>query len=101
MNLNTYLNKHKEWSEKTFGKGTNTEGLCKHITKELDEIKESPKDATEYADVFILLIDMLWRNGLTAEEFEKALEEKQEINLKRKWHVENMQTGKPIEHVRE
>ncbi|MDD5353524.1 MAG: DUF550 domain-containing protein [Candidatus Omnitrophica bacterium] len=101
INLNSYLYKQQKWSEKTFGPGNNTEGLCKHIEKELEEIKQAPHDPMEYADVMILLLDMMWRNNVKVDDFVRALADKQEINLKRKWHLENMGTGKPIEHVRD
>lgn len=101
LNLTEYLKKHVEWSKKTFGEGENTAGLCRHITKELEEIKQNPGDVIEYADVLILLLDMLWRNGHTATTFIAALQQKQQINLQRKWHTENFKTGQPVEHVKE
>jgi hypothetical protein len=101
LNLTTYLKKHINWSKQAFGEGENTVGLCRHITKELEEIKQNPDDVVEYADVLILLLDMLWRNGHTAEEFVTALKQKQQINFQRKWHTENFQTGQPVEHVKE
>jgi hypothetical protein len=100
LNLTKYLADHVDWSKKTFGEGNNITGLCNHITKELEEIKQSPGDVIEYADVFILLLDLLWRNNHTAAEFIEALQQKQQINFQRKWHIENFQTGKPVEHVK-
>jgi hypothetical protein len=96
------LQEHIEWSTKTFGEGDNTEGLCKHIEKELGEIRDDPQDPMEWVDVIILAFDGLWRlMGPNPEEMIALIQHKEEINFLREWHVENFQSGKPIEHVRE
>ena len=53
----------REWSSDTFGAEQNATGVIDHIKKELAEILESPTDAEEWADLFILAMDGLWRSG--------------------------------------
>lgn len=47
MKLEKYIRRQIRWSEQTFGPGPRSEGLCNHIKKELDEIKQDPKDIYE------------------------------------------------------
>jgi len=101
MDLIKHLTRHKEFSEKTFGPGNRTLGLCNHIAKELEEIKSSPFDLMEWIDVVILGFDGAWRAGFTPEEIAKALEVKQSINKEREWpDWRTAESGKPIEHIR-
>jgi hypothetical protein len=93
--------KHIAWSLTTFGAGDNTEGLCKHIEKELNEIRANPKDVIEWIDVIILAFDGCWRLGYSPQEIIERMNDKIELNRNRRWQVENFQTGKPIEHLRE
>jgi hypothetical protein len=97
--LREYIQRHKDWSLKTFGEGAKTEGLIAHITKELDEIKKDPTDVMEWIDVIILAMDGAWRAGYTPLQVVNALIEKQAINFNRKWKP--VVEGIPTEHVRE
>lgn len=94
-----WIEKHREWSKETFGEGPHTEGLCRHIEKELDEIRENPKEIMEWIDVIILALDGAWRAGHTPQEIVAALENKRRINEARKW--QKKVKGQPAEHVRE
>lgn len=96
--LREYIQRHKNWSLLTFGEGQRTEGLCKHIAKELDEIRQSPNDLMEWIDVIILALDGAWRSGYSPVEIVNALVQKQAINFERKW----VQSGEdePTEHDR-
>ena len=98
MNIADYVRRHKAWSFGTFGKGQRTTGLIKHIRKELEEVEAEPDKLSEWCDVIILAIDGAWRRGYTAQQIEDALVEKQEINMARKWNVNDDDT--PNEHVR-
>ena len=50
------------WSQRTFGPGGRTLGVCDHIQKELAEIAEAPTDVMEWVDVIILALDGALRN---------------------------------------
>lgn len=96
-----YVRNHIEWSTKTFGPGDRTEGVIKHIKKELEEVAKEPTDVMEWCDIIILAIDGAQRNGHSPEAIADALWEKQGINMKRKWpDWRTMPVGAPIEHVR-
>ena len=91
-----YLQRHKSWSLSTFGEGQRTEGLCKHIAKELEEIRQSPNDLMEWVDVIILAFDGAWRAGYSPSQIVIALVEKQAINFERKWKLTD--ADEPVEH---
>lgn len=94
-----YLIDQREWSLKTFGPGTRTEGIVEHIRKELEEILKKPYDPLEWIDVLILALDGYWRHGHPPSMIMRHLREKQEINFKREWPKDRGQ-GEPIEHIR-
>ena len=94
------------WSLRTFGPGLRTEGLCHHITKELDEIFDNPNDPEEWVDVILLGIDGLQRllevQGRSTEEVVPLIREKIFKNGRRKWPDWRTSTpGKGIQHIRE
>ena len=93
-----YLNKHKNWSVKTFGEGKFTLGLIKHIKKELDEILADPLDTREWIDVIILALDGYWRHGGAIELIMQDLCKKQEINFLRKYPKPTSE-DEPTEHI--
>jgi hypothetical protein len=95
-----YINEQIEWSKKTFGEGKRTEGICKHIEKEVNEIRQSPLDILEWVDVIILALDGAWRAGYTSDEIWKAMEKKHHINFTRRYPKPSSQ-DEPVEHVRE
>lgn len=94
-----YIQNHIDWSRRTFGEGPHTQGLIKHIKKELDEIDAQPQDLEEWCDVIILGIDGAWRAGFTALEVAEALLRKQAKNAQREW-PQNVPDDQPIEHKR-
>lgn len=101
FNLADYIQKQIDWSKDTFGPGRRTDGLCKHIAKELKEIEAEPTDLLEWVDVIILALDGAWRAGYLPEDITKALQAKQDTNLARKWpDWRTAPAGQPIEHVR-
>lgn len=102
MNILKYIERQIEWSKRTFGPGSRAAGLCNHIRKELDEIRNAPEDIEEWVDVIILGIDGAWRAGFIPEQIAAALEAKQLKNIRRRWpnwrdHAED----EPIEHIRD
>ena len=99
MNFQAFVTKQMRWSASTLGRGGRLKGILDHIRKELVEIEENPKDATEYADVIILACDLAWRQGITPYELCKALEAKQFINSQRTWNVKG--DDEPCHHVKD
>lgn len=98
FDLYEWLRQHILWSMETFGDGARTEGLCKHIAKELDEIRKEPNDIMEWADVIILACDGAWRAGYSAKEICLALQQKQQINQERQWV--RTPENEPTEHTK-
>lgn len=106
-----YVREHVKWSEETFGKGERTEGLLKHIEKEIQEAREAdfyigiaPEAGDclkmELVDIIILALDATWRLGFTPEQIISALIEKQNINKAREWPQET-RPNQPTEHIRQ
>ncbi len=101
FDLIAHLKRQIAFSEKTYGPGTRTKGVCDHVRKELAEIEAAPGDACEWIDVIILGFDGAWRAGYTAEEIVESLAAKQTKNEGRKWP--DWRTASPdqaIEHIR-
>lgn len=99
MDLREYILKQVAWSAETFGPGTRTKGLIEHIKSELEEIKDNPKDITEWVDVIILGLDGAWRSGHSAEEICDALLKKASKNRERKW-PEPSSEDEPVYHIK-
>ena len=97
--LRKYIHIQKEWSSKTFGNTERTEGICKHIKKEVNEIRQNPNDISEWCDVIILALDGAWRRGFTPDEIVKALIVKQNVNMRRKYPMPK-NDNEPSEHIR-
>lgn len=98
------------WSERTFGPGARTRGICQHVRKELAEIEADPLDLMEWVDVFMLATDGFWRAYLAkhpthnklkaATHFVYLIQEKQRINEGRTWPPPKSE-DEAIEHVRD
>lgn len=99
MNLVRFINTQREWSERTFGPNPRTEGILKHIEKEIQEVRANPTDLSEWADIIILALDGAWRSGATAEDICFALQDKQAINFARTYP--RTDDDVPSEHVKE
>lgn len=99
VDLGLYLCSQKQWSLAAFGPGTQTENICAHIEKEVNEIREKPDDLMEWIDVMMLAMDGAWRAGYSPAEIENALIRKHEINKARRWKLG--ENGQPNEHVRD
>lgn len=102
FDLVAHLHRQREFSERTFGPGTRTSGVCDHIRKELNEIEAKPDDVSEWVDVILLALDGAWRAGFSPEQIAQAVAAKQERNESRKWpDWRTADPDKAIEHVRE
>ena len=85
--LREIIQRQKDWSLATFGEGKRTEGLCRHIESELQEIRVAPDDLMEWIDVIILALDGAWRSGHSPVEIINALIQKQAVNFNRKFRM--------------
>lgn len=101
FDLVAHLHRQRAFSERTFGPGARTAGVCDHIRKELREIEAAPGDTEEWVDVILLALDGAWRSGATPEQIAAALEAKQTKNEGREWpDWRTVPSDKAIEHVR-
>lgn len=99
FNFYKYVVDHMKWSMDTFGIGQRTEGLLKHISKEMEEVRESPNDLTEWIDIIILALDGAWRAGYSPLQICMALVQKQQANMLRKWPAQTSE-DQPTEHIK-
>jgi hypothetical protein len=100
--LVAHLHRQREFSLRTFGPGERTEGVLDHIQKEIAEVRENPKDISEWIDIAILALDGALRMGFEPEQIAEALEAKQTKNESRKWpDWRTAEPGKAIQHVNE
>lgn len=77
------------WQRVTFGQSTALSKM-KHLEEEVKELTDdlvsmNPNRRLEFADCFILLFGAAASDGMTYEEICGAIEEKMDINKKRKW----------------
>lgn len=101
LDLVAHLHRQKAFSEKTFGPGMRTAGICDHIRKELGEIEMDPANLMEWIDAILLALDGAWRAGHTPENIAKALALKLATNEQRAWpDWRTADPDKAIEHVR-
>lgn len=98
-----YVNRHFSWSFRTLGPGANTESICRHIEKEVQEIRTKPEDLEEWIDIIILGLDGALRcqgvGNVVADDIRDALETKLAKNMRRSWIIPEDPT-QPIEHDR-
>lgn len=99
MNFIKYLRSQIAWSGDVFGKGKRTEGILKHIEKEIVEVREAPLDIEEWVDIVILALDGAWRAGYTPEQIVEAMTLKQLKNFCREWNVPDSE-NEVVEHIR-
>lgn len=101
MDFVYYAQRQKEFSIRAFGAGERTEGIMKHIEKEIAEVRANPKDLTEYIDIIILAMDAAWRQGYSPQEIEEALFAKQQENMEREWPpIDESKQDQAVEHIR-
>lgn len=106
MDFREYVQRQKDWSLETFGKGERTEGISEHIRHELEEIRlanHRTEKLEECIDVIILAMDMAWRLGCTPEFIEMMLDRKQMKKFSRKWpskEVSEANQDKPTFHIK-
>lgn len=97
VSLEQFLEDKYRWSVATFGAGTRTVGILKHLREELDEIQEEPTDLREWIDVILLAFDGAMRQGFSAQAVVRAMRVKQAENEMRTWNVPD--DDEPCHHV--
>lgn len=105
FDLVQHLRRQAAFSERTFGPGDRTAGVCDHIRKELREVEADAAAGVptlaEWIDVIILAFDGAWRSGATPEQIVVALVAKQTKNEGRRWpDWRTADPTKAIEHDR-
>lgn len=105
FDLIAHLRRQMEFSERTYGPGDRTDGVCDHIRKELAEVQADVAAGhptlPEWVDVIILGFDGAWRSGASPEQIVAAIVAKQTKNEGRKWpDWRTADRGKAIEHDR-
>ena len=86
-----------EWASNQF-KDQPVSGKFAHLRKEVNELESDQKDVMEYADCYMLLMDIASNNGVLLSDIHAAAERKLEINKKRKWGKQSEDGS--VEHVR-
>ena len=117
MNLEQHLARQLAFSAATFGPGQRMEGVLDHLTKEIEEVRESNGSADEWVDLVILSLDGLLRqikfclddnsmvetpyNTVVAKTACMMIEGKQNRNENRTWpDWRTADPNKAIEHDR-
>jgi hypothetical protein len=98
--IEDYLAVARDWSDKTFGHGRRTLGICQHITKELKEIQADPLDLEEWVDVVILALDGFGRAGGRPNQLLPMMAMKLAKNMARNWPPPGPE-DQAIEHIRD
>lgn len=97
-----HLERQREWSTRNFGPHRRTEGILRHIAKEMDEVRADPTSLEEWVDIAILALDGAWRAGHEPQAIIDGLIAKQEENFTRSYpDWRTVGEDEPIEHVRE
>lgn len=85
--LTEIMTAQKSWSSQTFGTEDRTEGVLKHLESEISEVRDTDfgSDARkeEIADLMILVMDLAWRNGMSAADLKDAVDTKSARNYLR------------------
>lgn len=77
-------NEIADFTDRAFGQATPVSKLH-HLAEEVQELIETPEDRLEWADCMILLIDAAKKAGYDMNDLYQAVQDKMEINKKRKW----------------
>lgn len=77
------IKSNKEWLDQVFPERT-PDVVFNKLLEELEELKSEPMNAWEYADVLIVLLDLLDLYGFDPA---KLIHHKMQINRKRKWEM--------------
>jgi len=85
--INALQKRIGEWSDGTFGKGNQRLiPLLFHLEEEIRELRFAVDDASEWGDVFMMLLDAARLKGLTIIDLCNCAESKLAENKLREWH---------------
>ena len=87
-----------KWTAEQF-KGQPLSGKFAHLRKEIAELEANPNDLMEYADCYMLLVDIAGKNNIQLSDIHRAAGEKLVINKNRTWGEPNDDGS--VEHVRD
>ncbi|AOJ53894.1 dATP/dGTP pyrophosphohydrolase domain-containing protein [Burkholderia thailandensis] len=100
FDMHALLRRQRAFSERTFGPGRRTAGVCEHILKELAEVEAAPDDLREWGDVILLGLDGAWRTDATPEQITAAISAKLAENEGRVWpDWRGSDPNRAIEHI--
>lgn len=94
---------HAAWSRETFGpdEGRGPQGPLKHMAQEIDECLAAPHDASEYADLLLLLLSAARRAGLSSHDLVMEGSRKLRLNHGRDWpDWRTRPKGEPVNHIK-
>lgn len=101
FDLVTYIERQIDFSTRAFGPGDRLNGVLAHMAKEIEEVRATPRDPYEWADLIILALDGAWRQGISPDDIAWALLAKQATNSRRAWpDWRTASPDQPIEHDR-
>lgn len=95
MSLDSIAEEVITWGQSTFPH-VEAHSLAEHLRREAHELVEDSTNASEQADIFILLVQIAHRTGVDLAE---AVREKLEINKRRTWKAPDAQGV--VEHQEE
>ena len=85
-----------QWANHVFPNRTAQSGFLK-LYEELGEVLASPYNKDEWADVFILILDIMATYHIDMDGIQKAIDEKMMVNINRKWDKNEIGVMKHIE----
>lgn len=90
-----------EWSRTTFPNAQGTaEGALRHLAEEVQEALANPGNHEEHGDIAILAMEAARKDGMSFEEWVKAIFLKQLKNRSREWPKSDGDGSEPINHDR-
>lgn len=76
----------KRFNEYFFGAGhAQLDGILNHLIEECGEVRRTPEDIDEYADLLILTFAAAHRGGITWKQLIRQARQKMAENWKREW----------------
>jgi len=96
--LDDFIDRYTLWSQQAIGPGQRTEGVLRHIEKEVQEVRENPDDLEEWIDLINLAIDGATRRGFSSKDIIKGLLDKFMKLQDRKFN--QVSEDQPCEHIR-
>lgn len=84
MTLQQIQDKIVEWADQALPNRTPQQAFLK-LFEELGEVLSRPRDEMEWADVFIILVDLANFHGISGAMLNQAILDKMEVNRGRQW----------------